>query len=270
MDLKLAGKRALVTGSTSGIGVGIAQFLAAEGADIVINGRNAERGAAVAEQIRAMGVRAEVVLGSVADDEGARGVAEGAVAALGGIDILINNAGGSVGNKGQGDWLESTMEDWTATHDANTLGAVRMCRHLVPAMTKRGWGRVIHIGSTSGLEPLTMLTYGATKAALLNFSLGLSKKLAGTGVTSNTVIPGVIKTPSLVEWMADIAELKGWGRDAERGEQYALEELLPQSVKRIGMPEDIGALVTFLSSPLADFTTGAFFRVDGGACHAVG
>lgn len=267
MQLELAGKRALVTGSTSGIGTSIAEILAAEGAQVVINGRNAERAAQVAERIRDAGGTAAIAMGDVSSDEGAAKVAHAAVEALGGIDILVNNAGGTAGTGGQIDWLAASLEDWEKTHNANTLAAVRLCRLLAPAMQERGWGRIIHIASAAGVEPGSILDYGATKAAMINFSLGLSKKLAGTGVTSNVVCPGMIKTTALQEWFENISEQNGWGRDVERGEQFALDNYVHQSVARVGLPEDIGNFVTYLASPLSDFISGALFRLDGGASH---
>jgi len=269
MQLNLEGKRALVTGSTSGIGAAIAEMLADEGAHVVINGRDGERAGLIAERLRERGVSAGIALGDVSTDEGARQVAGQAVDALGGIDILVNNAGGTAGTGGHGDWLEASLADWQATHDANMMAAVRLCRLLLPAMQERGWGRLIHISSVAGSEPGTQLHYGATKAALNNFSLGLSRKLARTGITSNVIAPGMIKTPALENWLRTIAEQNGLGADARRGEAYALEHHMKQSVARLGTPEDIARMVAFLASPSADFITGSLFRVDGGAARGL-
>jgi Dehydrogenases with different specificities (related to short-chain alcohol dehydrogenases) len=269
LQLGLNGKRALVTGSTSGIGAAIAEMLAEEGVDVVLNGRDRERAGVVAQQLRAKGVNAHLALGDVGTDEGARDVARQAVDALGGIDILVNNAGGTAGTGGQSNWLDASLADWQATHSANTMAAVRLCQLLVPPMQERGWGRVIHISSVAGSEPGTQLQYGATKAALDNFSLGLSRKLARTGVTSNVIAPGMIKTPALESWFRTMAEQNGLGPDARRGEAYVLEHHVKQSVARFGVPEDIARMVAFLASPSSDFITGSLFRIDGGAARSM-
>jgi len=268
MDLGIENKRALITGSTSGIGAGIAKALAREGAAVVIHGRDLERAEGVAVAIRAEGGRAAVALGDVSTDEGAAESARRALEAFGGIDILVNNAGGMVG-AGQVDWMNASVEDWASTYSKNTLAAVRMARLMVAPMRERRWGRVIQISSVAATEPLTSPHYGATKAALSNFSLALSKKLSRSGVTCNTVSPGMIRTPALERWFGKIAAEMGWGDDRERAEAHVLKNLVQQSVDRFGTPEDVGRIVSFLASPLADFINGANFRIDGGAAHAV-
>lgn len=272
MDLQLAGRRALVTGASSGIGAGIAGELAREGVLVVVHGRDPERAAAVAEAIRADGGKAEVALGDLSRDDDADAVATSALRAFGGIDILVNNAGGRSGQDGAADWLSAGPQDWIDTYQKNTVAALRMIHHLAPAMKERGWGRLIQISSSSGNTPSGAVPhYAAAKAAINNLTVGLSKAFSCTGVTANTVSPGMIATPAVDEWFLNIAAEKGWtgadGRD--RAEAWALENIMHQTVGRVGRTRDIAALVTFLCSPLADFINGANLRCDGGQSPAV-
>lgn len=270
MDLQLAGKRALVTGSTSGIGVGIAKTLAGEGAAVVINGRDAERAESVAAELRASGAKAAIALGDLSTDEGAESVARAAEQAFGGIDILVNNAGGRSSGGGAALWDSGTPNDWIETYQKNTVAALRLIRLLVEPMKARGWGRIIQIVSASAMTPPDAIPhYAASKAAMVNMTLSLSKALKFTGVTSNAVAPGMITTPALERWMDGVAVDKGFPGDRARAEAYIVENLVHQTVKRIGTPEDIGTLVAYLASPLSEFVNGANFRIDGGGSPAI-
>ncbi len=152
MDMKLAGKRALVTGSSSGIGAVIVELLAAEGAAVVVHGRNESRASAVAEAIRANGGKAEVAIGDLATDAGADAAARAALSG-GPIDILVNNAGILVGQP----WMEGTADLWQQVYNNNVISSVRMIQRLVPQMRERHWGRVIHIGGGLAQQPGTSL-----------------------------------------------------------------------------------------------------------------
>lgn len=270
MDLQLAGKRALVTGSTSGIGAGIARTLAAEGAAVVINGRDAPRADSVAEALRAKGAKVAIALGDLSTDEGAQSVAQAAIEAFGGIDILVNNAGGRSSDAGAASWESAGPEDWVDTYQKNTVAAVRLIHLLMGPMKERKWGRIIQIVSSSAAAPNEAVAhYAASKAAMVNMTLSLSKALKFTGVTSNSVSPGMIATPALEGWLDGIAAEKGWPGDRARAETYVVENLVHQTVNRIGQPDDIGALVAYVASPLADFVNGANFRIDGGFSPAI-
>lgn len=263
MNLELAGKRALVTGSSSGIGVAIAHMLAAEGAWIVVHGRNRERAQAVADAIVAAGGKAAVACGDLASDEGAAAVADQAQAAFGGIDILVNNAGGQ-GKSKNPSWFTTAVADWSYTYQANVLAAVRLIHSLAPPMKERGWGRVINIATGAAITPTSAQPdYGASKAAMLNFSLGLSKALKRSGVTSNAVSPGMIRTEGLNVFLADLAAKRGWGDDIAKAEDYVANGS-GQTVNRIGEVHDIAYAVAMLASPRADFINGTNFHVDGG------
>ncbi len=173
MDLQLQGKRALVTGSSSGIGAGIAIALAREGAAVVVHGRSRERAEQVAEELRGQGGRVQVAIGDLTDDAQAAQVAHAADDAFGGIDILINNAGGTAG-KQQQDWLGTAPEVWAATYQTNVISAVRLIRHFIPQMKQRGWGRIIQLASASATQPLpfSLPDYQASKAAVAESRIG--------------------------------------------------------------------------------------------------
>ena len=198
MDLQLQGKRALVTGSTSGIGEATVKLLAAEGAVVAVHGRNMERAEQVAADIRSSGGKAVVAIGDLADESQALSVAEKVDAELDGIDILFNNAGGGgrrteASNPG---FLDLTPEDWAGEYEHNVLSVIRMIRHFVPGMKARGWGRIIQNASASAMSPSdTVSDYAAAKAAVVNLTVGLAKALALTGITVNTVSPGLTLTP---------------------------------------------------------------------------
>ncbi len=265
MDLQLQGKRALVTGSSSGIGAAIAQVLAREGAPVVVHGRNRARAEQVASEIARKGGQVKVAIGDLTDDAQAMAVAQAADAAFGGIDILINNAGGAAG-KQQQDWLGTTSEVWAATYQANVISAVRLIRYFIPQMKQRGWGRIIQLASASATQPLpfSLPDYQASKAAVVNLTVGLSKFLGGSGVTVNTITPGTILTPALERTFRDWARARNWGDDWEEVERRAVAEMFPNPSGRVGRVEDIANMAAFIASPLADYVNGANIRVDGG------
>jgi NAD(P)-dependent dehydrogenase (short-subunit alcohol dehydrogenase family) len=268
MDMTLKGKRALVTGSTSGIGAQCARVLAAEGVSVVVNGRNAERAEAVVEEIRLAGGDARIAMGDVTTDEGAKAVIEAAKSAFGGIDILVNNVGNPT-QESHPSWFDASFEEWVADYHQNTLAPVRLIHAFAPEMKERGWGRFIQISSRNAISPHALFpTYGAAKAALNNLTLSLSKELAGTGITSNGIMPGLIYTPQLDSWFVETAARQG-SDDPEVGKQFVLKNIIHQTVNRLGQPMDIAAAVCFLASPLSDFMTGTTFRIDGGSTPTI-
>jgi NAD(P)-dependent dehydrogenase (short-subunit alcohol dehydrogenase family) len=272
MDLQLKGKRALVTGSNTGIGKGIATVLAREGATVIIHGRNRERAEATVKELQATGAQVQLVLGDVSSPDGAKAVIDG-VNALGGVDILVNNAGGNeIAGGGNPEWFDVPPEHWVVATEQNIVTIVRLVQGLAPGMKERGWGRIINIGSLGGLQPTQQVpNYCAAKAALVNLTLSLSKALARTGVTVNTVSPGLIRTPFLEGWLAGIGQHMGWdGTSFETLEARATSEMFPLSVSKIGTPEDIGNVVAFLASPLNAYITGSNVHIDGGQTSEVG
>ena len=268
MDLQLAGKRALVTGSSSGIGSEIARMLAAEGIDVVVHGRNVERTQAVVRQIEDAGGRAAIALGDLMTEDGKAAVIDATGRAFGGVDILVNNAGGSSSDAARA-WFETTGEEWTDSYRQNTLPSVALAQAFVPGMRERGWGRRILISSRNAISAYAEFgPYGAAKAALNNLTLSLSKALAGTGVTSNGIMPGFIYTPLVEDWFKTLARQQG-SYDPAVGRDFAIKNVLRQTVGRIGEAKDIAFTVCMIASPLNDFMTGTTFRVDGGATPTI-
>ncbi|MBE9018611.1 short-chain dehydrogenase [Chroococcidiopsis sp. CCALA 051] len=262
MDLQLEGKRVLVTGSSTGIGECIAQVLAREGALVAVHGRERERTNGVAEGIVANGGKAFAVTGDLATDEGAQQVADLAVAALSDVDILVNNAG-IYGNSG---WIDTTAKDWAHIYNVNVISMVRLIRHLVPRMKQLGWGRIIQIASGEAMQPFPQMPdYAATKAANVNMTVSLAKELAHTGITVNTISPGIIVNDNIKKFFLDVAKQRGWGTDWVDIEKYVLSEWVGTLTGHLGKVEDVANLVAFVVSPLADYINAANFRVDGGS-----
>lgn len=264
MDMKLAGKRALVTGSSSGIGVVIVKWLAVEGASVVVHGRNENRANAVAEAIRASGGKADVSIGDLATDAGADALAHAALSG-GPIDILVNNAG----ILPRQSWMEATAELWQQTYNINVISAVRMIQRLVPQMRERQWGRVIQIGGGLAQQPHGGAPhYNATLAARHNLAVSLARELKDSGVTSNVVAPGAILTEENQPMLIQMAQANGWGAEWKEIERRCVQAMVPNDVGRLGRPEDIAAAVVYLASPMADYVSGATMRVDGGTIRS--
>jgi NAD(P)-dependent dehydrogenase (short-subunit alcohol dehydrogenase family) len=262
---ELEGKRALVTGSSSGLGEAIAKRLASEGARLVIHGRNAERAERVAAEIRAAGGEAYVAIGDLMLDDQAAAVCDVADAALGGIDILVNNAGGKSAGAGQATFFDAKPEEWLSTYNGNVVCAIRMIQRFAPGMKGRGWGRIIQISSLVSHRPnLVIPDYAAAKAGLNNMTVGLSLALAGTGITVNSISPGVILTSGVEGWFRQLSKQFDWGTDWDEIEKKAVAALAPNHVGRAGRPADVAHAVMYLASPKGGFVTGTDMMVSGG------
>ncbi|MEV0460146.1 SDR family NAD(P)-dependent oxidoreductase [Catellatospora methionotrophica] len=265
MDLQLTGKRALVTGSTSGLGEAIARRLAAEGASVVVHGRDEQRAVNVADAIRADGGSADIAVGDLATDAGAAIVA-GAATARGPIDILVNNAGGY----DPSGWAQAAPAAWARLYEVNVISGVRMIQHLVPGMRERGWGRVVQIGGGLAGQPTAdQPHYTATLAARHNLAVSLARDLAGTGVTSNVVAPGAIMVDAVRDLLVRLAPTHGWGETPDEIERAATADWVPNDTGRFGRPDEIASAVAYLASPLASYISGATLRVDGGTVRSV-
>jgi NAD(P)-dependent dehydrogenase (short-subunit alcohol dehydrogenase family) len=268
MDLHLKGKRALVTGASSGIGAAIARELASEGASVVVHGRDPERAEAVAADCEAKGVKAAVALGSVTSDAECDAIADAALAALGGIDILVCSAGGVV-TSGNPDWTEVSSQKWLESFSLNVVSTVRLAKRIAPGMIERGWGRIITISSIGGKQLSGRLhDYGSAKAAMDHLTGNLSRTLAPHGVTVNAIAPGTVLTPQAERWINTVREQNGWDGDFAEAERRYTTEWVEQPVHRLGRVEEIAAATAFLASPRSDFTTGLIMRIDGGAIRA--
>jgi len=265
MHIQLKGKRAIVTGSTKGIGFATAKGLAKAGAEVVINGRKQEAvDAATARIAEEEDVPDANVTGVAAD----LGTAEGCDALLAAhpkCDILVNN----VGIFGPQDFFEIPDSEWARFFDVNVMSGVRLARAYLPAMREQNWGRVVFLSSESGLNiPTEMIHYGFTKTAVLSIARGLAKMMAGTGVTVNSVLPG----PTLSEGVSDLLR-----DDAEKNdktlEQAGIDFVKasrPSSIlQRPASVEEVAHMILYACSVEASATTGAALRVDGGVVDSI-
>jgi NAD(P)-dependent dehydrogenase (short-subunit alcohol dehydrogenase family) len=254
MDLKLAGKTALVTGSTGGIGYGIAKTLLAEGAQVIINGRTQDTvDKATAALKQATG---KTPLGFAGDMSKAEDIAR-LGKAYPNVDILVNNVGRFIPHE----FTQATDADWYQTFDLNVMSGVRLSRLYLPGMKQRNWGRIIFISSESALQiPVESVAYGMSKAAQIAIARGIAEGCAKTGVTVNSILPG----PTLD---ADDPRATGrfGGRSLSDAEEQFFRNQRPTSlIKRFAHTDEVASLVAYVASPLSSATTGAALRVDGG------
>lgn len=267
MDLKLKDRRALVTGSSSGIGEAIARMLAQEGAKVVVHGRNQERAEKVAAAINAAGV----AIGDLGTDEGAGAVHDQAKAALGGnVEILINNAGGSSTGNTSRPPLDINVDDFISNYQVNALASVRLVHLAVPEMVAARFGRVIQVSSAVAIQPNNLGTdYSAAKSALNNFTVSLAGSLKGVGVTVNTVTPGVIMVDGLIRYS------RARYNDPDMSVEEITRRLADEKVfdlppvGRLGIPDEVAMVACLLSSPELGYVTGSNYRVDGGQIRSV-
>jgi NAD(P)-dependent dehydrogenase (short-subunit alcohol dehydrogenase family) len=263
MDLQLTNKRALVTGSTAGIGFAIASGLAQEGAAVVVNGRSQRR---VEEAVRRIqGQRKDAQVTGIAADLGTKegvGLLTGHLPA---VDILVNNLGIFEPKP----FVEITDDDWQRFFEVNVLSGVRLSRFYLSGMLQRNWGRVVFISSESGLNiPVEMIHYGVTKTAQIALARGLAETTAGTGVTVNSVLPGPTRSEGVEQFVKDMA--KGQGSDEQAVEQEFFRSVRPSSLlKRFATPEEVAAMVVYVCSARASATNGAALRVDGGVVRSI-
>ncbi|MET0283606.1 MAG: SDR family oxidoreductase [Polyangiales bacterium] len=253
MKLGLENKTALVTGSTAGIGFAIAQELLREGAQVIVNGRTQARvDAAVAKlEGKAIGWAADL------------GTAQGAQATLAkfpNVDILVNNLGIFEPRA----FVDITDDEWQRMFEVNVLSGVRLARGYLPRLKQQGWGRLIFISSESGINvPVEMIHYGTTKTANIAVASGLAKDLAGTGVTSNSIVVGPTASEGVGTFVQQLADKNNVSREEQEREFF--RSARPTSlIKRFIDPIEVAALVAYVASDRASATTGAALRVDGG------
>lgn len=263
MHIELKGRKAMVTGSTAGIGRAIAEGLARAGASVVVNGRTQQRVDTALREMHALLPHAELsgVAADVSTPEGCAALIEHTPDA----DILVNNAGTARPN----DFFNQTDQEWLDLLQLNVLSGVRTARHYLPKMMARGWGRVVFISSESALNiPKEMIDYGVTKTALLAVSRGLAELVAGTGVTVNAVLPGPTDSEILSNWMKSTAQEQGI--TPAQAEQDFLKTMRPTSlIQRFATTEEVANMVVYVTSEQASATTGAALRVDGGVLRSI-
>ena len=257
MDLGIAGKRALVTASSKGLGRGCAEALAAAGVDLVMNARSAGPLADAAEQIRAEhGVSVSTVAADITDEDGRAEVLEKA----GQIDILVTNVGGPP----PGMWSDWSRDDFIAALDANMLTPIALMQATLPGMIDRGWGRVVNITSQSVKSPIPVLGLSnSARAGLTGFVAGTSRQVAHAGVTINNLLPGIHATDRAVSLDQGMANAEGI-TPAEATEKR--QATIP--ARRYGTAGEFGAACAFLCSQHAGFIVGQNILLDGGGVNS--
>ena len=257
MDLQLRNRLSLVTGSTAGIGYAIAEALAAEGAEVIINGRSQE---SVDQAIATLSPGAARKLRGFAGDLSTAEDAERLAREHPDVEILINN----LGIFEPVAFADISDDDWRRFFEVNVLSGVRLSRLYLPAMRDRNWGRIVFISSESGVQiPAEMIHYGMTKTAQLAVSRGLAESVAGTGITVNSVLPGPTKSRGVGDFVEELAQREG--KSFEEFEEAFFRTVRPTSlIRRFATPKEVASLVAYIASPLASATTGAALRVDGG------
>ncbi|MEE4290293.1 MAG: SDR family oxidoreductase [Cycloclasticus sp.] len=260
MDLQIANKKALVSGSSQGIGFAIAKTLAGEGAQVIINGRNEAKLVAAKQKILAEypQARVEYVVADLSTSEDCNQLASKHPQ----IDILVN----ALGIFEPKEFMDIPDEDWQRFFNVNVLSGVRLSRAYLPYMQEKDWGRIIFISSESAIQiPQEMIHYGTTKTAQLAVSRGLAETCAGTGITVNAVLPGPTRSEGVVEFVDQVSG----GQNFEAFEKEFFQSMRPSSlIKRFADTQEVANMVTYLCSPLASATTGAAIRVDGGVVKA--
>jgi NAD(P)-dependent dehydrogenase (short-subunit alcohol dehydrogenase family) len=263
MDFGLAGKRALITGSTAGIGFAAAVRLAREQARVILNGRTQPRVASTLARLREAVPGADAA-GVAADVSTAAGC-DAVIAAHPDVDVLVNNMGIFEPKP-----FESIPDaDWLRFFEANVMSGVRLSRHYLPGMRARDWGRVVFISSESGLQiPTEMIHYGVTKTAQLAVARGLAETLAGTRVTVNSVLPGPTASEGVGAFVAQLAAARQV--DASVVEREFFRDARPSSIiQRFASPDEVAALIAFVCSSEASAITGTALRVDGGVVRSI-
>jgi NAD(P)-dependent dehydrogenase (short-subunit alcohol dehydrogenase family) len=263
MDLQLSGRRALVTGSSAGIGLAIAAALAEEGAEVVLNGRTAARVEAAVGEVRRR-VRGARASGVAADAGTAEGCAA-LVAAAPDVDVLVNNVGIFEARP----FPEISDGEWARMLDVNVMSGVRLARHHLPRMLARNAGRILFVSSESALQiPVEMIHYGLTKTAQLALSRGLAETTRGTAVTVNAILAGPTRSEGVEQFVEGLGRQQH--KSAAEVERDFFVHARPTSLlQRFETPEEVAALVAFVASGRASAVNGAALRVDGGVVRAI-
>jgi NAD(P)-dependent dehydrogenase (short-subunit alcohol dehydrogenase family) len=263
MDLGLAGKTVLITGSTAGIGYAAATQFAREGATVYLNGRTEARVAEAVKRLQGE-VPNATIKGAAGDVSTATG-AEAVTRAAPEIDVLVNNAGIFEPKA----FEDITDDEWRGFFDTNVLSGVRLARHYLAGMKKRNWGRIIFISSESGVQiPVEMIHYGMTKTAQLAIARGLAEHVRGTGITVNSVLPGPTRSEGVATFVKDLAAHQNIS-EAEMEKQFFATARPSSLIGRFAKPEEVANMIVYVASAAASATTGAALRVDGGVVRSI-
>lgn len=262
MDLGLTGKRALVLASSRGLGLGVAEAIAAEGADVMIVGRDGARLEAAAQAITARGAgKASFVVADLSDKETPALLQEAVNTEFGGLDILVNNTGGPP----PGSMSDADLSMVHRQFEIMVLSVMDVTVRFLPGMRAQGWGRVLTIASSGVIQPIPNLGLSnALRATLVGWSKSMANETAGDGMTFNMLLPGRIETDRLKE--LDAANAKRSGKSLEEVGNAARSQI---PVGRYGAVEEFAATAAFLVSERASYINGSMIRCDGGAIKSV-
>jgi 3-oxoacyl-[acyl-carrier protein] reductase len=265
MDLGLAGRTAVVTGASRGIGRGAATALGAEGASVLLVARGAADLEAAVDRLKADGVDASGLVLDVSGGGAAQAVVQRAHEQWGGIDILVNNAGG--GPEGSDHVRDFDAAVWSDVYRANVVAPMALAVACVGGMVERGWGRIVNVASTMARDPDPRFgSYGAAKAALLHATRSFSQTYAAAGVMINAVLPGLTRSEGVLAGYEQLGQASG--RTAEEVEARMMQRQ-PIAAGRTGEVHEVADAIAFLCSERASWITGALLLVDGGTVRVL-
>ena len=262
MDLKIANKTALITGSTQGIGFATAKKLCEEGANVIINGRNEQKVNNVVMKLKALfsDVKIIGITADLKDNEGCNKL----ISSIPHIDILINN----LGIFEPKEFKDITEQEWLHMFNVNVMSGVRLSQHYLSSMVEQNWGRIIFISSESAIQiPKEMIHYGMTKTAQISVSRGIAELTRGTNVTSNSIIVGPSKSEGVVQFIEDFAKQNN--QTFKEMEKDFFKNIRPTSlIQRFAEVEEDANMIVYIASALSSATNGAIVRVDGGVVQS--
>jgi 3-oxoacyl-[acyl-carrier protein] reductase len=262
LNLELGGKTALVSGADKGTGAAIAAALAAEGVRVLAHGFTRESAQSIAATLE----DGLAVSGDICSEKGSRQVLDQIAESVDTVDILVNN----YGTAGPGKWADTSESQWLDMYQRNVLSAVRLVQGLTPGMKAAGWGRIVQLGTIGSHQPNAVMPhYYSAKGALATLGASLALELSNTGITVNTVSPGLIHTEEVEAGYRKRAAKRGWGENWEDILRHIVTEEFPNPSGRIAHREEVADLVVFLCSPRASYINGQNIRVDGGAVRYV-